>query len=166
MRHQDRQGLSRPVLLVVTAVCAAVLLTQPSSAEDRTATLRGGDISKQATPPALANVENKDLKRARNYPEQPPTIPHDIRGYQVDKNFNKCMSCHSRTAVEQSQAPMVSVTHFMDRDGQVRATVSPRRYFCNQCHVPQTDAKPLIDNQFKDVDTVIKDDAKQAGKGG
>ena len=109
----------------------------------------------------MPRVENKDLKRARNYPEQPPTIPHQIRGYQVDLNTNRCLACHSRAAVERSQAPMVSVTHFMDRDGQVRAAVSPRRYFCLQCHVPQTDARPLVGNSFKDVDTVIK-----GGKGG
>ena len=27
--------------------------------------------------------------------------------------------------------------------------MSPRRYFCNQCHVPQSDAKPLVGNTFK-----------------
>jgi cytochrome c-type protein NapB len=33
---------------------------------------------------------------------------------------------------------MVSITHFMDRDGQFLASVSPRRFFCTECHVPQT----------------------------
>ncbi|MBT3288836.1 MAG: hypothetical protein HN380_15920, partial [Victivallales bacterium] len=47
-----------------------------------------------------------------------------------------------------SQAPMVSVTHFMDRDGQVLSSVTPRRYFCNQCHVPQLEVKPLVANDF------------------
>ena len=41
---------------------------------------------------------------------------------------------------------MISVTHFMDRDGQVLADVTPRRYFCTACHVPQTDAQPLVPN--------------------
>lgn len=162
MRHQDRQGLSaRSGLLAFAAVLLTVLAAGPLIAADTTATLRKGDIQGQAEPPPMPRVENQDLKRARNYPEQPPTIPHEIRDYQVDLNVNKCLTCHSRTAVEQSQAPMVSVTHFMDRDGQVRGAVSPRRYFCLQCHVPQTDAKPLIGNSFKDVDTVIK-----GGKGG
>jgi cytochrome c-type protein NapB len=56
---------------------------------------------------------------------------------------------------------MVSITHFMDRDGQVLAAVSSRRYFCLLCHVPQTDARTLVGNDFIDVDTVIK-----GGKGG
>ena len=125
------------------------------AAESNTATLRGAALSVEPATPRMPKMENWDLRRVRNYPEQPPTIPHKIRGYQVDLNTNRCLTCHSRAAVEQSQGPMVSVTHFMDRDGQVRAAVSPRRYFCLQCHVPQTDARPLVGNTFKDVDAVI-----------
>jgi cytochrome c-type protein NapB len=55
---------------------------------------------------------------------------------------------------------MISVTHFMDRDGNFLADVSPRRYFCNQCHVPQLEAKPLVDNDFQDVDTLLRNKNK------
>jgi cytochrome c-type protein NapB len=54
---------------------------------------------------------------------------------------------------------MISITHFMNRDGQVLADVTPRRYFCTACHVPQTDAKPLVDNTFEDMVLIGK--AKQ-----
>ena len=56
---------------------------------------------------------------------------------------------------------MISVTHFVDRDGQVLATVSPRRYFCTQCHVPQTDAKPLVENDFRDIDEIVSAEARK-----
>ena len=149
----------RRLARLILGVAVATVVTAGSIfAGDNTATLRKGPITVEADPPAIARVENDDLKRARNYPEQPPTIPHEIRGYLVDINFNKCLTCHSRTAVEQSQAPMVSVTHFMDRDGQVRASVSPRRYFCLQCHVPQTGSQPLVGNTFRDVESLIKGD--------
>jgi cytochrome c-type protein NapB len=117
-----------------------------------------GDAPITAEPPAprMAVVENEDLRRSRDYPMQPPTIPHRIDGYQVDLNTNRCLSCHSRRRVAETQAPMVSVTHFMDRDGNFLAEVSPRRYFCEQCHVPQTDARPLVGNTFEDVDAVIR----------
>ncbi|BAN97353.1 hypothetical protein E05_25870 [Plautia stali symbiont] len=36
--------------------------------------------------------------------------------------------------------------------GVMSSTVSPRRYFCLQCHVPQTDAKPVVENTFKPAD--------------
>ena len=55
---------------------------------------------------------------------------------------------------------MISVTHYMDRDGNFLADVSPRRYFCNQCHVEQTDARPLVENQFKDIDKILQESSK------
>ena len=58
-----------------------------------------------------------DVRRRRNYPDQPPLIPHAIEGYALDLNANKCLSCHTRKFTEQSQAPMISVTHYQDRDG-------------------------------------------------
>ena len=100
-------------------------------------------------------VQNMDVKRERAYPMQPPTIPHAIDGYQVDKNSNRCMLCHARANAEKFQAPPVSVTHYMDRDDQFLASISARRYFCNQCHVVQTDARPLVENGFLDIDTVL-----------
>ena len=103
----------------------------------------------------MGKVLNKDLRRPRNYPEQPPTIPHKIDGYQIDLNSNKCMSCHSRKAVEESQAPMISITHFMDRENQFLASVAPRRYFCTQCHVVQQDVRPLVGNDFVDIDSLL-----------
>jgi cytochrome c-type protein NapB len=121
------------------------------------ATLRGHPIATEAEPPKMADVDNRDIKRARNYPMQPPTIPHKIRDYRVDLNSNKCLSCHSRKQTAQSQAPMISVTHYMDREGNFLADVSPRRYFCEQCHVVQTNAPALVGSDFKDIDQLLRD---------
>lgn len=116
---------------------------------------RGVPVDQEGHPPPMARVENTDLRRLRNYPMQPPTIPHTIDGYQVDRNSNRCMLCHARANAATFQAPPVSVTHYMDRDDQFLATISPRRYFCNQCHVVQTDAPTLVANGFKDIDSVL-----------
>ena len=120
------------------------------------ATLRDGPIDREVTPPMMNRIENQSMKRKRAYPMQPPTIPHKVDGYQVDINVNKCLSCHSRKLTESSQAPMVSVTHYMDRDGNFLADVSPRRYFCQQCHVIQSDAQPLVANDFVDIDQLLQ----------
>lgn len=106
-----------------------------------------------------------DRRRQRNYPEQPPVIPHAVTGYQLDLNANKCLTCHSRQYTGDSQAPMVSVTHFQDRDGQVLGAVSARRYFCLQCHVPQADVQPRVPNMFQEVDKVIGSGAMPAAGG-
>lgn len=106
-------------------------------------------------PPVLGNAINDDVRRTRNYAQQPPVIPHRIDGYQVDKNFNKCMDCHSRTKAEVSQAIPVSITHYQDRDGNTLAQISTRRYFCVQCHVGQDKAHPFVNNTFQDVDSLL-----------
>ncbi|WP_420546693.1 nitrate reductase cytochrome c-type subunit [Curvivirga sp.] len=139
----------------ILAALSVLFISSVAYAEE-IATLRGGTpLDEEPQAPLMLKEENADIKRVRNYPEQPPTIPHKIAGYQVDLNANKCMSCHSRRATETSQAPMISITHFMNRDNQFLASVSPRRYFCTQCHVSQNEAKPLVENTFVDVDDVI-----------
>jgi cytochrome c-type protein NapB len=138
---------------------AAASTAEPMSAGDQIdAIRRGAPVNQEIPPPAIARVENTDVKRNRAYPMQPPTIPHSIDNYQIDKNSNRCLLCHSRANADKFQAPPVSVTHYMDRQDQFLATISPRRYFCNQCHVVQTDAKPLVANTFKDIDTILSEE--------
>jgi cytochrome c-type protein NapB len=134
----------------------------PKESQSIDALRRGIPLDREDKPLPLARTENFDIRRKRAYPDQPPTIPHAIDGYQVDRNANRCLLCHSRANADRFQAPMVSVTHFLDREGQVLAAVSPRRYFCTQCHVVQTDAKPLVPSDFRDVDELMNSEA--AGK--
>lgn len=137
---------------------AALLLPASigASAIDFQDRMRGPTPLDQTTqPPPIVNPDNSDVRRSRNYAMQPPVVPHKIEGYQLDKNANRCMMCHARTRTQESQAPMISVTHFMDRDGNFLAELSPRRYFCLQCHVPQANLNPLINNQFIDAETML-----------
>jgi len=87
----------------------------------------------------------------RDYVQQPPLIPHSTKGYRINIKFNKCLTCHSWSNYKEAGATKISQTHFSDRDENVLANIAPRRYFCNQCHVPQMDAKPLVENTFEPV---------------
>lgn len=135
---------------IVIGLASSVAVAQTFSA------LRGATPLDQAGPaPPITRERNSTLREPRNYPEQPPLIPHSIEGDEVSIHANECLSCHARSRVAESQAPMISVTHYSDRDGQVLAAVSPRRYFCTTCHVPQHDVKPPIGNHFVDIDTLL-----------
>ena len=96
----------------------------------------------------------RDQVLESDYVYQPPLVPHTIRNYEVSLNANKCLSCHSWKNAKEMGATKVSVTHYMNREDAVLADVSPRRYFCLQCHVPQANAKPLVENEFKPVDSL------------
>lgn len=143
-------------MVASVALVLSMLVGSAMAGETYISTLRGEvDLNKEDTAPTMGKVMNEDIKRQRDYPMAPPTIPHKVDNYPVNKNANKCMSCHSRVNSEDSQAPAVSVTHYMNRDGNFLAEISPRRYFCNQCHVVQLDSKPLVENEFQDVYKII-----------
>ncbi|MGJ4999388.1 nitrate reductase cytochrome c-type subunit [Bradyrhizobium sp. HKCCYLS3077] len=142
------------LLAASLAAGSSALLAQSVSSS-----LRGPTpLNDEGPAPPMQPTKNTAEKEVRNYPEQPPVIPHAIDGYQVDMQGNKCLSCHARARTAESKAPMLSITHFMDRDGQFLASVSPRRYFCTQCHVPQSTATPPVSNDFVDIDTVLSHD--------
>lgn len=111
--------------------------------------LRGGTPLNQDNAPTPIKQERDHAPADRDFMQQPPLVPHTINGYQITRNFNKCMDCHSFGKAKASGATRVSVTHFKSRDGQELDNISPRRYFCTQCHVPQTDARPLVENTFQ-----------------
>jgi len=135
----------RALAAAVLALAAALAWAEPL-----VDAMRGPTPILDATqPPRLSNWVNDDNRMPRNFAQQPPVIPHRVDGYQIDKNFNKCLDCHARGKTEVSLAVPVSSTHYMNREGKVLEQVSTRRYFCMQCHVPQESSKPLVGNSFK-----------------
>ncbi len=146
-----RHGFRLFAAAVLVGCVSTVAFAQTFSA------LRGPTPLDQEGPaPPITPERNNLVREPRNYPEQPPLIPHSIEGYEVSVHANKCLSCHARARVGESQAPMISVTHYADRDGQVLASISPRRYFCTECHVPQHEVNPPVGNNFVDVDTLLR----------
>lgn len=142
---------ARLAALAVAAAALAALAQQNPTAPGLPSGLRGPTpLTEEPQAPPLPRIVNDDQRKTRNYPMQPPLIPHQIDNYQVDLRFNKCMDCHSRARVAESNAPMVSITHFVGRNGEMLGEISPRRYFCTGCHVVQTDAKLLVKNNFVD----------------
>ena len=143
----------RPTLILAAAMVSLVAGAAPAQ---QLHGLRGPTpLAEEPQARPLPREVNNDQRQARNWPEQPPVIPHTIQGYQITLNANKCLTCHGRQFIAQSQAPMISITHFMDRDLQTLAAVSPRRYFCTQCHVAQMEVEPAIESRFVDIDTVV-----------
>ena len=76
-------------------------LASGPSADDLGRGLRGAaPLEEEAKAPRMAPVENTDVKRGRAYTSQPPTIPHSIEKYEITRNVNFCMYCHSRVRNE------------------------------------------------------------------
>lgn len=146
--------------LLTAALAAALMVSMLSwgpvhASEGGLNSLRGAAIQAPETESADPFKAMKDSAPIeRDYVQQPPLIPHKVDGYNVTMKYNKCMDCHSWTRYKETGATKVSLTHFKTRDGQELSNISPRRYFCQQCHVPQVDAKPLVANKFKPAEGI------------
>jgi len=120
-----------------SAVLTALFATSVMADQANTGTGDFHDAPKQSELPAL------------NYVNQPPMVPHSVKNYQITKNVNQCLNCHSVEASRVTGATRISPTHFADREGNIGSSASPRRYFCLQCHVSQSDVEPIVPNEFK-----------------
>ena len=153
-------------LLVVMATLSVSAITMAQETQTPVTTVSTVNPGGLATIRGAATIdqtrEAEKMKRvikdknpiARNYVHQPPVVPHQTRGYRVDLNSNKCLSCHSWKNAAETGATKISLTHFETREGMTLSDVSPRRYFCSQCHVTQADAAPLVGNTFKPVESL------------
>lgn len=151
--------MKKNIASVVVYVLANVIFNNALADESGGLKTLRGDTPITALSPAPANQpwQSERDPIMRNYLNQPPLIPHEIENYQIDLRFNKCMSCHAWDKAKDSKATKISVTHFVDRDGNELAEVSPRRYFCVQCHVPQKDIVPLVKNVFEPIKALTRD---------
>ena len=139
----------------VLASLAIVYIPQVSAQDMGIESLRGGkELNSISASPEFKRWQRDRDPIEREYVHQPPLIPHEIEGYKINLKFNKCLTCHSWANYKEANATKISMTHFTDRDGNDLSNVSARRYFCTQCHVPQVDAKPLVENTFKSIQTL------------
>lgn len=132
---------------ILVLILTAGLGIQAIAAE--ISSLRGHvELDQVAKAPHMKKYAKDGEPIARDYVQQPPLVPHAIARYKINLKSNKCLSCHSWKNYRQYDATKISQTHFEDRNENVLANISARMYFCTQCHVPQVNAKPLVDNEF------------------
>ncbi|MBO9412538.1 MULTISPECIES: nitrate reductase cytochrome c-type subunit [unclassified Ruegeria] len=140
--------MNKPILTGVAALIPVILLSGFALAQSaQVEALRGAEVDE---PVPLDQVHRTiEGRMQRNYRQQPPLIPHSIDQYQIDLRTNQCLSCHDWTKAGERNAPTLSMTHYLDREGRELDQIAGTRYFCNQCHVPQADTPALVDNVFE-----------------
>src|SRR5215831_233917 len=142
------------VSLLAVAMVAGPLSAQEgksvqSDKQPAVTPIRGATPIPDLNPSGIYKMERHDRVIPRSSAWQPPIIPHNVKGYQITKNVNMCMVCHAAKNAPNTGATPVGASHYRDRDGNVLTNISTRRYFCLQCHVPQFDAEPLVQNTFQ-----------------
>ncbi len=138
----------------VIAMLAALLWGGVACAEGLVSERGNLALDQEAAAPEAKQYAKDGDVIPRDYVQQPPLVPHKTEGYVISMKSNKCLSCHSWANAKESGATKISQTHFEDRDKNVLANVSARRYFCLQCHVPQVNAPALVENNFKPITAI------------
>jgi cytochrome c-type protein NapB len=141
----------KKLLLSFMTVIAMILVgSLVSVAGDQVKSLRGPTaIDASSVEPSAKEWQPAQKSIERSFAQQPPLIPHNIEGYEITRQVNTCLVCHSKANFENTGAPMASSTHFTGFDGEILETVSATRYFCRQCHVRQVEAEPLVENTYR-----------------
>ena len=111
-----------------------------------------GDLPIPVTEPAPEPYKYVNDKEniPRNFEQQPPLVPHTNEKYAINLKENGCLECHMKgTEEDEAKSVAMSESHFIDLKGNKLQRPAGSRYFCNQCHVPQADAQPLVENRFQ-----------------
>ncbi len=136
--------------MLIVALSAALFTAAAVSGS--VVSLRGDQgIDAMSKKPDRTKVMTVEGGIERSFEKQPPMVPHQVDKYRIDLRNNGCMKCHSEKTYEKEKAPKIGDSHYVTRDGKTQDTLSSRRYFCNQCHAPQMDAQPLVQNTFQGV---------------
>ena len=145
----------KPISVMVSLLlaCAAGLAGQVLAGSPALESLRGMEpVTATEPPPALRDYINDKENIPRTFNEQPPLVPHEVDKYTINLTENKCLECHMKQAgKDKAKSVEMSEAHFTDRNGNKLDHPSASRHFCNQCHVPQIDAMPLIGSNFQPI---------------
>lgn len=138
---------------ILGMVVAVAMALGAAAGAGEVKSLRGSEPnSADAAPPVYKTMDGIKLERA--YRQAPPLVPHDTAKYEIDSKVNQCLRCHEWPYSDQEKAPKISDAHYVDRNGARLDHITGNRYFCKQCHVPQVETKPLVDNKFQPTTSV------------
>ena len=141
--------MRKMIIATMAGLALMILNPAPAPAAD-VQSLRGGlGMTETGPAPKLYKLDLDQETFPRNFEQQPPLITHKVEKYKINLKTNRCLKCHDKPYYEEEESPLVGVSHYIGPDGKEMETINMGRYFCTQCHVPQTKAKPLIANTFE-----------------
>ncbi|PID47912.1 MAG: nitrate reductase [Proteobacteria bacterium] len=123
-----------------------------------------------------SKAPGESIRIKRSYENAPPLIPHSVEDFlPIKKDSNMCLECHAPAYAKDAGAIPTPKSHLVSyrpitslKDGVMqkngsnfkntsdiqtkahkRSGVSADRFNCSLCHVPQSNNKPLVKNEFK-----------------
>jgi len=148
----------RVVLVALAISTIPFFAASPAlSADESVKSIRGVDaqIADQAPEEKFNPGKRPGSQKpiARTFEQQPPVIPHATENFdEITLEENQCLTCHGPEKFKEKNAPKIGDSHFRNmQTGEIMKQMSSARHNCVQCHVPQVDAAPLVENTFQTV---------------
>jgi cytochrome c-type protein NapB len=149
--------MKKIVSIVLATLVASVIGCATTMAP---APMRGADVSAPDRAPDLKLYSEKmpgvgqPNLIARTFVGQPPMVPHSIEKYvPMTLEENACMECHQTEEIRGQKIPQIGESHFSKtlKTKAGKPALEMSRFQCDSCHVPQVDAKELVDSRFVGV---------------
>lgn len=124
------------------------------SAAQTVSAMRSTEVSAVDKAPEIQNYQGSrpgsQALIQRTFKEQPPLVPHRVEGFDdINNEDNACLDCHIHKEVRGQKVPQLKESHLVKPVNADAPVLDKSRWQCNSCHVPQIDAKPLVENVFK-----------------
>ena len=147
-----------PILLTMTSLVLASSAGSEKSVETLASTETAEDAQKEYTHLILATGELGVIEYStkppgqssilpREYPGDPPVIPHILSGLTITKDQNPCLTCHiqgvsfgpDHTTTKIPESPYIDIP-----TGTKSQDIQTIRDNCVICHVPQSPEEPPL----------------------
>ena len=157
MRHGTFPLVALAVVLLASSGAAEEIAPAPVS--ERDIGLAKGSVFDVLVPPVAATntADPGDAPPvAPAFDLAPARVPHAVADFMpISRDDNWCVDCHLTdwTAPQEGEATPIPSSHYMDLrngDHEIGDTLIGARWVCVSCHVPVTDAPPLVANTFGD----------------
>jgi nitrate reductase (cytochrome), electron transfer subunit len=151
-----RQPLRTACVLSLALGLAAGALAADGVPDASLGLVKGSVFDVPTPPPVTPNdtAPGEMPPLARPYAGAPPRVPHGVEAFlPITRQENACIGCHRTAgpaaAGEPTPIPPSHFTAERNAPGLVDSQVVGARYVCVTCHVPTTDAAPLVENRFQ-----------------
>ena len=164
MRTHSTALLAAAALLALSACStpkAAAPAAPPAPAagpvKDRDLGLSKTSVFEVPAPPAWkaeASAPGEKPSPPRLGTQIPPVVPHGVAdSLPITREQNACVDCHQVAGPKKAGEPTpLPASHYVDyRNAPDKAgqKVAGARWICTACHVPRTDAPPLVGSGYR-----------------
>lgn len=125
----------------------------PETVTDEELSIYEGSVFEIPSPePVRENTSypGEGLLSERTLPGFPPVVPHGVTDFlPITSSDNYCVDCHGVAEKEEGEPTPIPASHYAEppeKSPETERELAGARHLCLACHVPQTDAPPLVPN--------------------